>query len=654
MRWVCLLLATAALAQQEYTFKSAANLVVVNVIVRDKKGGVVEGLKPEQFTVIENGKPQTIAVFDFQRLTAEKVVSGAQMVTATAATVPERPGPLRYRDRRLLVLFFDFAGMPIPDQIRARDSAVKFINEQMTTSDSIAIMSFASAVKLEQEFTDDRETLLSTINKFRLGAGLMPSIVDDPPEGEDTPIVDEAELDLFNTDRRLSGLEQAAKMLAPFPEKKALIYFSSGSSGSGSENAAQLQATINAAVRSNVSYYPIDVRGLQAIPPGAAASESGPKGTAIFSGQAQRGQRDKQNTEQDTLYALATDTGGKALLDNNDLTVGMQQAQKDLQSYYVLGYYSTNPTRDGRFRKVEVKLNGVQNAKLDYRSGYYGEKEWKAMNSTDRERQLQEALTLGDPRTEIALALEVDWFRLNASKFFIPVALRIPGSAVTLNAKNAADFDFIGVVKDTKGKVVANLRDEITIKLPAEATSQLAKRSVLYDTGFTLTPGIYSIRFLVRENETGKMGTFETKFTIPDKPVLSSVVWGSQLQPVKSAVGAAEKPKKWMENHPLVQNGQKLMPSVTHVFKSDQRLLGYLEMYDGPAAAATVSFFRNGRKVFESAPVRAFAPDRNAAPLQIEVPLKGIPPGRYDCQVNVADRVGQRFAWNRTRLTIIR
>ena len=235
---------------------------------------------------------------------------------------------------------------------------MKFINEQMTVSDSIAIMSFASAVKLEQEFTDDKETLLSVIKKFRLGEGLMPSITEDAPEGEDAPVVDEAELDLFNTDRRLSGLEQAAKMLAPFPEKKALIYFSSGSSGSGSENAAQLQATINAAVRSNVSYYPIDVRGLQAIPPGAAASESGPKGTAIFSGQAQRGQRDKQNTEQDTLYALATDTGGKALLDNNDLTVGMQQAQKDLQSYYVLGFYSTNADSRRPVPKVEVKLIG--------------------------------------------------------------------------------------------------------------------------------------------------------------------------------------------------------------------------------------------------------------------------------------------------------
>jgi VWFA-related protein len=642
---------------RDYTFQSATNLVVVNVVVRDKQGNVIEGLKPDQFTLIENGKAQTISVFEFQKLTGAPAPatrgSAAPVPVVGAPTAPGQ-GPLRYRDRRLLVLFFDFAGMPIADQIRAQDAAVKFLKEQMTESDSVAIMSFATAVKLEQEFTDDRDTLLEAIRKFRIGEGLTPSITGDLPEGEDTTGVDEAELDLFNTDRRLSGLENAAKMLAPFPEKKALIYFSSGSTGSGSENFAQLQSTINAAVRSNVSFYPIDVRGLQAAPPGGDASQASSGGTGIFSGQTQRGQRDKQNTEQDTLYALASDTGGKALFDSNDLTMGMQQAQQDLQSYYTLGFYSTNEARDGRFRKVEVKLAGVPNAKLEYRTGYYGEKEWNALNKTDKERQLQEALMLGDPKTEIALAMEVDWFRMNPTKFFLPVALRIPGSAVTLSKKNSADFDFIGVVRDGKAKAVANVRDQITIKLPEESAAQLPKRSVLYDTGFTLTPGVYSIRFLVRENETGKMGTFETKFTVPEKPVLSTVVWGSQLQPVKAAVGAAEKPKKWMENHPLVSGGQKLMPSVTKVFRKDQKLLGYLEMYDGPAAAATVSFFKDGRKVFESSPVRATASERNATPLQIEVPLTSIPPGRYLCQVNVVDRAGQRFAWSRTSVTIVR
>jgi hypothetical protein len=111
-------------------------------------------------------------------------------------------------------------------------------------------------------------------------------------------------------------------------------------------------------------------------------------------------------------------------------------------------------------------LSGVPNAKLDYRTGYYGEKEWNALNKSDRERQLQEALLLNDPETDIALAMEIDWFRMNPTKFFVPVSVRIPGSAVTLSKKNSADFDFIGVIRDSKGKTVANVRDEIPSNLP--------------------------------------------------------------------------------------------------------------------------------------------------------------------------------------------
>ena len=178
MRWLGLFLTASLFAQQDYTFKSATNLVVVNVIVHDKKGAIIEDLKPNQFTVLENGKPQTISVFEFQRLSAELAPPATQTLTPARTPVVAAPsvepatGPLRYKDRRLLVLFFDFAGMPVPDQMRAQETAKKFVTEQMTKSDSVAIMSFGSAVKLEQEFTDDKDQLLTVVKKFRLGEGL--------------------------------------------------------------------------------------------------------------------------------------------------------------------------------------------------------------------------------------------------------------------------------------------------------------------------------------------------------------------------------------------------------------------------------------------------------------------------------------------------
>ena len=115
--------------------------------------------------------------------------------------------------------------------------------------------------------------------------------------------------------------------------------------------------------------------------------------------------------QQETLYTLAADTGGKALLDQNDLSLGIAQAQKDIASYYILGYYSTNTALDGRYRRIKVQIGKNLTAKLDYRSGYFASKEFKQFNSTDRERQLQEALMLGDPVTDLTLALEVNYFR---------------------------------------------------------------------------------------------------------------------------------------------------------------------------------------------------------------------------------------------------
>ena len=525
-------------------FKAESNLVIVNIAVRDKSGKPMSGLKKEDFTLLENGKPQTISVFEVQQLSNDPLPSNSEAtLTAPNGPAPQPNGitPLegsqRFRDRRLLILFFDFSGMEVADQIRAQDAATKFVKEKLTRSDLVEIMSFSASLRTDQEWTDDPEQLLTAIKNFRIGQGLVPdadsAALSDPnadPSADPTqPTADDLEADLFNTDRKLGALEDAVKGLSRLPEKKALIYLSSGAGGSGPENQAQLRATTNAAVRSNVSFYPVDVRGLQALPPGGAASDTGAKGNAMYRGSAQRGQRDKQLSEQDTLNALAADTGGKALFDDNDLQLGMQQAQKDIQSYYTLGYYSTDASRDGRFRKVTVKLKDASlQAKLDYRSGYYGEKDWKAFNSADKERQLQEALMLGDPQTDLQLALEVNWFRLNPTKFFVPIAVKIPGSSLDPERKST-EFDFIGQVRDSKGKVAGSVRDGIKLKLPVNATAEdLKKRNVLYDTGFTLPPGAYKAKFLVRENATGRMGTFETKFNIPEQPSISTVVWSNQ------------------------------------------------------------------------------------------------------------------------------
>ena len=245
----------------------------------------------------------------------------------------------------------------------------------MGPSDLVSIMTFSSKLNVEEDFTDDKERLTAAIRGFHIGLASDLAVEGgDGSTGEDTGAAfsaDETEFNIFNTDRKLSALESAAKMLAVLPEKKALLYFSSGVGKSGVENQSQLRSTINAAVRANVSFYPIDARGLTALPPGGDASKAAPKGNAIFTGQAHQSQRDRFNDQQETLVSLAADTGGKAFLDNNDLALGIVQARNEVRSYYVLGYYSTNDRSDGKFRRVQVKLASQPSAKLEYRGGYF-------------------------------------------------------------------------------------------------------------------------------------------------------------------------------------------------------------------------------------------------------------------------------------------
>lgn len=669
--------------QEEAVFKSSSNLVILDVTARDSSGKEIPNLRKEDFVVLEDGKLQTLSVFEFQRLA--DTAAPAAPLPARRTPVPGRaqqiatttPGSIQYQDRRLMIMFFDFSSMGIPEQLRAQKAALEFVDKRMGPSDLVSIMTFSSKLDVQEDFTDDKERLVAAIKGFHIGLASDLAVEGgDGSSGEDTAAAfsaDETEFNIFNTDRKLSALESAAKMLAVLPEKKALLYFSSGVGKSGVENQSQLRSTVNAAVRANVSFYPIDARGLAALPPGGDASTAAPKGNAIFTGQAQQSQRDRFNDQQETLVSLAADTGGKAFLDNNDLALGIVQARDEVRSYYVLGYYSSNDRADGKFRRVQVKLASQPSAKLEYRGGYFASKVFAKFTAADRERQLEEALTLGDPITDMPVAAEANYFRLNRKTYFVPVSLKIPGSVIPLAKKGASeetDVDFIGQMRDAKGKLISTVRDEIKVKLSETRAGQLGTRSLQYDAGFTLAPGTYQLKFLVRENRTGKMGTFQAPLVVPDLSAasdvlrLSSVVWSSQRQSMQEAVGSAGARKKDLAANPLIRDGQKLVPSITRAFRKNQNLYVYLEVYDPAAAepdsrpnvAAVLSFYRGKRKAFESSPVRLtqFAEGRpNVLPVSFQTPLAALPAGKYVCQVDLIDENARRFAFRRVEIALL-
>jgi len=673
---------------------TTTQLVVEDVLIKGKDGKPIPDLKASDFTITEDGKPQEIKIFEFQSLEGDAsppanptvVPSNAIAAVVEKATVkplttveiaPERPGDLKYRNRRLMVMFFDMTSMPIQDQMRAQTAALKFLQTQMKPADLMAIMTFSSDVKVLEDFTDDRDRLAKDIRSLTIGEGQGFEIDNQDDSASDTGAAfqqDDTEFNIFNTDRQLSALETAVKMLGSLNEKKSLIYFASGMQRNGLDNQAQLRSTINAAIRANVSFYPIDARGLVAQAPLGDATKGSPGGQAMYSGSSARAATGNFQNQQETLFTLAADTGGKALLDNNDLSMGIVQAQQDMTSYYVIGYYSSNAALDGRFRRIKITLNSssavARVAKLDYRQGYYAGKQFNKFSESDKEHQLAQALTLGDPITDMDLAMELDYFRQGRDRYFVPLAVKIPGSEIELARHGGAQstrLDFIGEMKDSKGAVVANVRDNIQVKLSGESSQQLAKTTLEYDTGFTLPPGAYTAKFLARENETGKMGTYEIKFVVPDLTSeqkylpISSVVLSNQRERLDAAVATAEKDKKILAAHPLIQDGVKLVPSVTRVFRTDQNLYVYLEAYQ-PAAETTepvvanVSFYRGKVKTFETEPLRVtdgLNPKTKAVPLRFSVPLAKLKPGKYTCQVSVLDPAAQKFAFWRAPIVVL-
>jgi VWFA-related protein len=686
-------------AQDNFTMSVKVQLVVEAVVVKDKQGKPIHGLTAKDFTLTEDNVPQTIKFCEHQDLaetakplppskrSEENVKIYKQLAREKIA--PESTDNERYKNRRLLALYFDMSAMMPADQLRALQAAEQFVRTQMTSIDLVAIMRYnGGSIDILQDFTNNRDRLLSILETMIVGEGQDSAEDVSDASSADTGAAfgqDDSEFNIFNTDRQLSALQTAARMLGNLNEKKSLIYFAGGMRLNGVDNQAQLHATVDAAIKAGVAFWPIDARGLVAGAPLGDATQGSQGNSGIYTGAAANTVRANFQYSQDTLYSLAADTGGKALLDSNDLDRGIVDAQDAISDYYIIGYYTTNPAKNGRFRRVKISLNQNEEAKLDYRQGYYADKEFSKFTAVDKERQLEDALMLEDPVTELSIAMEIDHFQLNRAEYFVPIIVKIPGRELALAKRGGAEhtlIDFVGEIKDMVGGItVSNVRDFVNIKLSDATAAELAHRPIEYDTGFTLLPGKYTIKFLARDDETGRIGTYQTTFVIPNlnkeekRIPISSVVLSSQRVELKNALYDAAKAKDRAKDdavNPLVQDGKKLVPSVTRVFNQNRDIYVYLQAYkpsgSGASAAAQpaatppvqplvafVTLYSNGSEAFKSQPV-AVTPNTatrlGVTPINFDVSAANLKPGEYECQVTVLDPATSKAAFWRAPIVI--
>ena len=677
------------------TLRVQTDIVLTNVIARDRKSGaVIRDLKASDFTILENNKPQRISTFDFQSVDAaallaeRNTVSGRALDTKSVADLLNNAAlgaaPAALRDHRLIVMFFDLSSMQPEDIDRSVEAAQKYINSQMQPADLVAVVSLATGLSMDQDFTADKPTLLRAVGKFNgtegtgFAGGGQTGTTDGTADNASSFAVDDTEYNSLNTDRELFAIQSIARSLERVDQRKSLLYFSGGLTRNGIENQASMRAATNEAVKANMSIYSVDSRGLQALPPVGDASTGSLRGVSAYNGGSMQSQLDANFGSQETLGTLASDTGGKFFSDSNDFSTAFTQVQHDTEAYYILGFRSANTARDGAFRHLTIRVNRPD-IKLDYRPGYYASADFKHQKTEDREQALDDQMRSDSPATDVPLYLQALFFREPGNRAFVPVSLIVPGSAIPFlknGDKSKATIDVVGQVKNAAGILVGNIRDNVKLALTAD--QQVARKNIQYSTGFTLAPGRYHLKFIVRENQTGNMGSFETDIQVPDLAKaslkLSSVVLSNQRTAIPG------KPNSRQPDDPLTRDGQQWIPNVAHVFRADQHLFLLYEVYDPsrvkaatdatPATApglgrratgalhvlTSIEFLQNGSKVFETPVVEATTlntPDRNAVAFTFDVPLTTLKPGIYIAQVNVIDDAGGTFSFPRLAMRII-
>jgi VWFA-related protein len=654
--------------QGSFVLKMNGELVLTNVVARDAKTGeVVEGLKQSDFSIYEGGKLQHIDTFDFESVDKatplnEATISGLAVGTTgpgTKAVAVAKAEELR--NHRLIVMFFDLTSMQPEDLDRSVLAAQDFLRSKMQPADLVALVSLGDTLKVDQDFTADKNALINEVAVYNgtEGQGFAPGATANSNQVEDTTgyTPDESEYNDLNTDRELFALRAVSKSLEKITEKKSLLYFSGGISRDGIENQASLRAAINAAVRANLAIYSVDTRGLQAISPLGDASTGSMRGTGAYSGAAITNNMNANFASQEVMSTLSTDTGGKAFFDSNDFAPAFAQVEHDTSAYYALGFRSTNPARDGRYRKLTIKVNRP-GLKLAYRPGYYAPADFRHSGQEDRERELEEQLASDLPATDMAMYMDAMYFRLDDNRFFVPVSLIVPGSQIPFvkgGDKDKATLDIIGSVIDEVKRPIGHARE--TVKLNLDPSLQARQKNIEYTTSFDLPPGKYEMKFVVRENQTGRMGSFVADITLPDmkkSPLkMSSIVLASMRQPSK-------------KQSPLIRGGEEYVPNISHVFRQDQHMYLLYEIYapakekaaaDAPKGTkpginllSSLEVIRGSTKVYETPLVQARSINvqgRDAVAIELDVPLAQLKPGPYVCQLNVIDDAGGSFAFPR-------
>jgi VWFA-related protein len=672
--------------QDEATIRIATELLQLEVIVTDNNGKPVRDLQQADFELKEDGKPQAISYFSSGTSTRP-----ARWLTAN----PKEPSsssnpPATAQSKRYIVLVIDDLHLSPQSLMFARQALLKFIEQQLTADEQVALITTSGQLWVYQQFTNKREILKRAINRLAAAERRSTSIQADIPrltayqaeliQNRDRDALQLAVNEIlrnmpdispdmaasmasgkaqqiaaensFEAKATLATLEDVVRSVRVLPGRKSVILLSDGFflGGSQASNYYDLRQITDAATRAGMMIYALDARGLVT----SAADVSQPGfGNEQPPGARARMEATGIEARRDALNALARDTGGFPIFNNNDLYLGLQKFVADTEAYYLLAFEPVASYRDGRFRKLEVRVKDHPEYTVRASRGYFAPND-KALAKKDAAPKMGMARnTFGSliPARDIPMEMAVDFVDSGAGQSFATITAHLDISGVKfekLNERYNTALDITGAIYDEEGKPMDRFKRKLALTLKPATYERMLKSGFVFDCLVKLKPGFYQVRMAAAKENASQSGSVSEWVEIGDlskkELVLSSIFLaaeGESLNITPPQMEPVEVEKKSDEMQATTIPSQ-IARRFKRGAKFDYLLFAYNAQSDATGAIDLVvqTQLYSGNKVVYATPLSKMPlpPDKKTAlPYLARLTLDQFEPGTYELRVLVID-----------------
>ncbi|HEX5734522.1 MAG TPA: VWA domain-containing protein [Blastocatellia bacterium] len=668
-----------------------AHLVTIDIMVKDKKGRNITNLEAEDFTVYENGVRQRVEFFEPPLARGKQAVkpeSGTQATPITSGGLP----------MNIISLVVDGTTTGLADMAHVRKGLIKYIQEQISDTDTVAIFAVSSGLQLLQPFTHDKSKLISAVEKAyatttssknlersdiaenigRLQNELSGVAGNPDPQAQLKALMTRLALERFTLLRGQLSLQTARPVLAALaaicdaqraiPGKKTLVLFSQGVVTSATLD-WQVQGTIDIANRANVAIYIIDSAGLTAsAPQSGALVPASPFGGIAASGSAEdrirtvggenvfdNARHEGINREHDTLYRISVDTGGEFIKGSNDLAKGLSRIDQEIRSRYTLAYYSSDQNFDGGFRKVKVEVRRPD-ARVTSRPGYHATASDEIVPLTAEDKKLLANFVTAEARPAFPFFLELSPFRTEEGRYKVPLSIEVPPSSVKFEQKDnkqLLQLEFLGVIRETPAKVLTRLGGSFKIVLTAEQYQSILTNNIFYRQDIDLAPGAYDVELIIRDRLTGKMAARKEKLFLPAADTAFSTSGLVLSRHVEQAQRTSVSVAMTGMGDVLSHEGVQIRPLPSREFRVKDNLIIFFKLYNvaaspetgKPIVKVTVRLMKEGKAAIK--PIDYVLTESLSEPVPHltfakYISLAGLPAGKYAAVIESRDMITGR------------